>query len=131
ADAAKGKAITGLFKDKKGTMWVGVKNVGVFQFQNGKFTVLADDSVDKLLRDPHCLLVDQGERLWVGAGDDFVLCLDGGNWRRYRIPRHLDKPFVSALAELPDGTVWAGSVSEGLFQFKDGKLVAINAGNGL
>ncbi|HWD19048.1 MAG TPA: two-component regulator propeller domain-containing protein, partial [Verrucomicrobiae bacterium] len=30
-----------------------------------------------------------------------------------------------------DGTVWAGSVSEGLFQFKRGKLVAINASSGL
>jgi ligand-binding sensor domain-containing protein len=38
---------------------------------------------------------------------------------------------VSALAEDPDGTVWAGSVSEGLFQFKHGKLVAVNAGSGL
>jgi signal transduction histidine kinase/streptogramin lyase len=35
------------------------------------------------------------------------------------------------LAEEPDGTVWAGSVGEGLFQFKFGKLVAINASSGL
>ena len=33
--------------------------------------------------------------------------------------------------EDPDGTVWAGSVSEGLFQFKHGKLVAVNASSGL
>ena len=38
---------------------------------------------------------------------------------------------MSALAEEPDGTVWAGSVSEGLFQFKEGKLAAINASSGL
>ena len=52
-------------------------------------------------------------------------------WRRYRIPRHLARPYVSALAEEPDGTVWAGSVSEGLFQFKEGKLAAISASSGL
>ena len=60
-----------------------------------------------------------------------MLCRDGDQWRRYRIPRHLARPYVSALAEEPDGTVWAGSVSEGLFQFKEGKLAAINASSGL
>ena len=47
------------------------------------------------------------------------------------IARHLDKPFVKTLAESPDGTVWAGSVSEGLFHFKDGKLLTINASSGI
>ncbi|NOS68302.1 MAG: histidine kinase, partial [Verrucomicrobia bacterium] len=42
-----------------------------------------------------------------------------------------DKPFINTLAELPDGMVWAGSVSEGLFQFKDGKLGAVNASSGM
>ena len=46
-----------------------------------------------------------------------MLCREGTQWRRYRIPRHLARPYVSALAEEADGTVWAGSVSEGLFCF--------------
>ena len=55
----------------------------------------------------------------------------GEQWHRYRIPRHLARPYVSALAEEPDGTVWAGSVSEGLFHFKGGKLTAINVSSGI
>ena len=47
------------------------------------------------------------------------------------MPRHLATHYISALAEEPDGTVWAGSAGEGLFQFKSGKLVAINASSGL
>ena len=112
-------------------MWVGVSEAGVFRFQDGKFVPLADASVESLLRDPHCLLEDKAGRIWVGAGDDFVLCRDESQWRRYRIPRHLARPYVSALAEEPDGTVWAGSVSEGLFQFKEGRLAAVNASSGL
>ncbi|MDD5139551.1 MAG: two-component regulator propeller domain-containing protein [Verrucomicrobiales bacterium] len=130
-EAVQGKAITGLFKDKKGTLWVAATGVGVFQFQDGRLNPINDSSAEKLLRDPHCVLLDQSDRLWVGAGDDFVLCRDGSQWIRYRIPRHLDKPFVTTLAESRDGTVWAGSVSEGLFHFKDGKLVAINASSGM
>jgi sugar lactone lactonase YvrE len=131
AEPFKGKAITTLRKDRQGVLWMGATGAGVFRLQEGKFVALTDASVEGLLQDPHCLLEDKAGRIWVGAGDDFVLCRDGGQWRRYRIPRHLARPYVSALAEEPDGTVWAGSVSEGLFQFKEGKLAAINASSGL
>ena len=125
------KPITTLFKDREGNLWIGVRGAGVFRFRSGQLIPLADASVKDLLQDPLCLLVDQGGRIWIGAGDDFVLCRDGDQWRRYRIPRHSDRRYVSALAEEPDGTVWAGSVGEGLFQFKSGKLTAINASSGL
>ena len=130
-DSSKASPLPALFKDRHGVMWLGATGAGIFRFLEGKFVALADGSVEGLLLDPHCLLADKAGRIWVGAGDDFVLCRDGNQWRRYRIPRHLARPYVSALAEEPDGTVWAGSVSEGLFQFKEGKLAAINASSGL
>ena len=61
-------------------MWIGVKNAGVFQFVNDKLVPLEGDSSDELLKDSHCLLVDQGDRMWIGAGEDFVLCHDGDHW---------------------------------------------------
>ena len=126
-----GKSITALFNDRQGNMWVGVAGVGVFKFHAGKFIPLEDAATKELLQDPHCLLVDQKGRVWIGAGDDFVLCRDGNQWRPYQIPRHLARSFVSSLAEEPDGTVWAGSASEGLFEFKHDKLLSINASSGL
>ncbi|MGN6554473.1 MAG: sensor histidine kinase, partial [Verrucomicrobiota bacterium] len=126
-----GKAITTLFKDRRGTMWIGAEGLGVFHFLGGKFMAITDPSVEALLKDPHCVLVDQSVRVWVAAGDDFVLCRERDVWHRYRIPHHLARPYVSVLAESPDGAVWAGSVSEGLFQFQGGKLAAFNANNGL
>jgi signal transduction histidine kinase/ligand-binding sensor domain-containing protein len=131
AEQFKGKPITVLLKNLRGVLWLGATGAGIFRLQEGKFVALTDASVEGLLQDPHCLLEDKVGRIWVGAGGDYVLCRDGDQWRRYRIPRHLAKPYVSALAEELDGTVWAGSMSEGLFQFKEGKLVAINASSGL
>ncbi len=131
AEEIKDKPVTTLFEDRQQTMWLGVAGAGVFHFTDGRLTALRDASVDTLLQEPHCLLIDRDKRIWVGAGDDFVLCFDDGQWRRHRIPRHLARHYVSALAEGPDGTVWAGSVSEGLFRFRGGKLDAINAGRGL
>jgi len=133
-DAAKqfnGKVITALFKDHEGTMWVGAAGAGVFEFRDGKFIPLEDSALKELLQDPHCLLVNKAGQIWIGAGEDFVLCRDGNQWRPYQIPRHLARSYVNSLAEEPDGTVWAGSTSEGLFQFKDRQLTAVNASSGL
>jgi ligand-binding sensor domain-containing protein/signal transduction histidine kinase len=131
AEGFKGKRITALFKDRKGTIWLGAAKAGVYRFQAGQFAPLRDASVDELLQDPHCLLTDKEGRLWVGAGDDFLLCLDGKRWSPYRIPRHQARPYVCALAEGPDGTVWAGSAGEGLLQFRAGKAEVLSARSGL
>jgi ligand-binding sensor domain-containing protein/signal transduction histidine kinase len=131
ADDFKGRTITTLFKDNRGSLWLGASGVGVFQFVSGQFHPLPDSSPEGLLRDPHCLLVDKSGRIWVGAGDDYVLCHEADQWRRYRIPRHLARPYVNAFVEEPDGSVWAGSVSEGLFQFAGGKVTVVNASAGL
>jgi signal transduction histidine kinase/ligand-binding sensor domain-containing protein len=126
-----GKPITSLFSNRRGTIWIGAKGAGIFSLRDGQLSQLRETVFNDLLEDPHCLLADHEGRLWVGAGDDSVLCAEGEQWRRYRFPRHLASHYVSALAEDPDGTVWAGSVSEGLFQFRHGKLVAVNASSGL
>ena len=126
-----GKPITTLFCDRKGVMWVGGTGAGIFSYERDKFTQLRGSGLDSLLQDPHCLLVDQQGRIWIGAGDAFVLCRDGDQWRRFGMPRHLATHYISDLAEAPDETVWAGSVGEGLFEFKSGKLMAVNASSGL
>ena len=81
-----------------------------------------------LLKDSHCLLVDQAGRIWMGAGEDSVLCREDGRWHRYRIPRSMAKSYISSLAEESDGPVWAGSDGGGLLQFKDNKFIAVNLG---
>ena len=127
----KGRPISTFFKDSRGGLWLGAAGAGIFQFRQGKFQRFTEPLVENLLMDAHCLLVDHAGRLWLGAGDDFLLCREGTEWRRYRIPRHLSRPYVTALAESPDGAIWAGSVSEGLFQFKQGKLLPVNASSGM
>jgi ligand-binding sensor domain-containing protein/signal transduction histidine kinase len=126
-----GKPITSLYCDATGAMWIGAKGAGLFVLRGKHLLQVNDPVFEKLLQDPHCVLVDHEGRIWVGAGDDSVLYREGRQWRSYRLPRHQNRHYVSALAEDPDGTVWAGSVSEGLFEFKHGKLVAVNASSGL
>ncbi|MGC3957281.1 MAG: two-component regulator propeller domain-containing protein [Verrucomicrobiota bacterium] len=130
-DRLRDARITALCRDKSGALWIGAGEAGVFRFRGGALTAVTDPEMDALLRQSHCLLLDRNDRIWVGAGEDFVLCWESGQWRRFRIPRHSATPFVNSLAEQSDGSVWAGSTSEGLFQFKQGKLSAINPSAGL
>lgn len=131
AEPFQGKAVPALFKDLHGTLWVGVTGAGVFRFTGTRFAAVTNEPLESLLRDPHCLLLDHAGRLWVGAGDDYVLCREGKEWRPTEIVRHLARPYVSTLVEEPNGTVWAGSVSEGLFEFKSGEPLTPSASSGL
>jgi ligand-binding sensor domain-containing protein/signal transduction histidine kinase len=131
AERLSGKTVTTLYCDPQGVMWVGAAGAGIFAYQGGQLVALTEPGLDGLFQDPHCVLKDRKGRLWIGAGDAFVLCRDGNQWLRFGMPRHLATHAISALAEGPDETVWAGSAGEGLFEFKDGRLVAINAGSGL
>ena len=123
--------VNALVKDRRGVMWLAVRGAGVFRFEDGRFIPVLGDSLDEVLKDAHCLLVDKSGRLWVAAGEDLVLCREGERWHRYRIPRNEARSYVSSLVEEADGTVWAGSAAGGLLQFKDGKALPISAGSGL
>jgi ligand-binding sensor domain-containing protein/signal transduction histidine kinase len=132
AEIFSGRPITTLFCDHRtGAMWVGAAGEGVFSYHRGTFVPLLDPALNSLLQDPHCLLVDRKERIWIGAGHAFVLCREGDRWRRFGTPLETASDYISALAEQPDGTIWAASLDEGLFEFKAGKLVVVNAGSEL
>ncbi len=131
SQAFAGKAIEGLCKDTNDTMFAAVSGIGLFRLQNGSWVALSEPSINSLLQDTHCVLIDQKGRTWVGAANEFVLCEEEGQWRRYRMPRHGNSSRVTALAEEPDGTIWAASEGEGLFQFKGGRMTAIDSNSGL
>lgn len=123
-----GKRIVAFSKDTNGTMFAGVAGTGAFEFKNEKWIQVIDPSTNALLQDIHCLLADGNGQLWIGAGNDFVLCRDGEQWRRYRVPLHSPRSYITTLAEEPDGTIWAGSAGEGLFQFRGGRLTTTTSG---
>lgn len=122
---------TSLFVDGKGDLWAGVDGRGICRFHAGRLVEWAPAPAEDSLESPQCLIVDRAGRLWVVAGDDLVLCREGGQWQRYRIPRRATAGRTRALVEGPDGTVWAGWAGEGLFQLNAGKATAVSIGRGL
>lgn len=131
SDRLRGKAVTALARDAHGRIWAGVRGDGIFRIDKDGFARVSDPSVASLLQDPHCLLVDRQDRLWAGVSDEFVVCHEGARWNVTHIHPHEGKPYITSLAETPDGSVWAGSLGEGLFQLKGSQAEAMNARSGL
>jgi signal transduction histidine kinase/ligand-binding sensor domain-containing protein len=132
ADAKKirGRAITAIFKDRQGSMWLVAQGSEVFRFDHDHFISVTGDSANDWMTDIHVLLVDGTGRVWLAAGEDAVLCHDKDGWHHYRIPKRTTGSRVNALAEEPDGTIWAGGAS-GLFLFSNGKFTAVPVGSKL
>src|SRR5262249_7554503 len=122
-----GSEIRNLFMDELGALWIVAAGKGVYRMEDGHLSSLADPGVDQILRDAQCVVRESNGKLWIGAGEDLVLCRDGAEWHRYRLPRQVTASPVSALAATAEGTVWAGSPGAGLFRFKGGKLAAFGA----
>jgi ligand-binding sensor domain-containing protein/signal transduction histidine kinase len=131
ADNITNLVVTALCQDKSGDMLVAIKSAGVLRYGAGKLQAIECPLEAGALKNPHCLLVDRAGRLWIGAGEDVILCQEGNQWQRYKVPRHLAKPFINSLADDAEGTIWAGSAGGGLLNLKDGRVTAIAASTGL
>ena len=125
-----GQTINSIFRDRKNVMWFIAGGTEIFRFENGLLSRFADESAKGRFSDAHVLLVDTASRIWLAVGEDTVLGLDKDGWHRYRIPKHVAGSRVNALAEEPDGAIWAGGAS-GLFLFSNGKFSAVQAGSRL
>ncbi|MBW8865373.1 MAG: histidine kinase [Verrucomicrobia bacterium] len=124
------RPITSIFKDQSGVMWLVVQGREIFQFSQNRLSPVSPDNTMDSPSGIQELLVDKTGRLWLGTDENAVLCLDKDGWHRYRIPKHVTGSGVRAMAEEPDGTIWAGGAS-GLFVFSDGKFSAIPASSQL
>jgi len=122
----RGRAVTAMFRDRQGSMWLVLQGTEVFQFNQDHFQSITGDSAKDWMTNIHGLLVDATGRVWLAAGEDAVLCRDGEGWHHYRIPKRITGSRVKALAEEPEGTIWAGGAG-GLFLFSNGKFSAVPA----
>lgn len=124
AQTIRGRAITAIFRDRQNRMWLVVAGAQLFQFTHDHFLLVADEAVKGWMTDLHALLVDGAGKIWLAAGEDAVLCHDGDGWHHFRLPKRVTGSRVHALAEEPDGTIWAGGAG-GLFRFSNGKFFAV------
>ncbi|MBK8613537.1 MAG: hypothetical protein IPN85_08570 [Flavobacteriales bacterium] len=107
-------SVTALYRDDKGTIWVGNAGKGITRMDNGKATRI---DLGRSFT-PNCFVQDGEGRLWVGTeGQGLVILKDGIEERIYGKEDGLLANTVRSLIRDKDGHIWVGTI-EGLNKWR-------------
>src|SRR5262249_47578679 len=113
--------------DKK--IWVGTRDYGLFEFNNGRFEHVADKLLSSVGINITALHEDRQGVLWVGTQGG-VARREKGEWKFFTTTDGLAGEFVSSIADDTNGNVWIGT-GNGLSQWHDGKFTNFREHEGL
>lgn len=121
--------INAITVDKDGGVWAGMwlNGLDYLPFGENKFKHYRIDSNEKSnlqLNSPISLLVDKQERLWIGTEGNIVVWQIGSDWEtRTFLPKspEFNPQRIFSILEDQDGSIWLGSISEGLARWNDEK----------
>jgi signal transduction histidine kinase/ligand-binding sensor domain-containing protein len=125
-----GENIGPLASDHSGAVWVATAANKLFRSQSGRFELI---SVPRALTLVHSLLVDEQNRLWVGAATGTIFRRDneGQSWTVFGQKEGLPRALINTLAVSPDGAIWAGTLDAGICYLREGKFASLRESNGL
>ncbi len=131
-DDLRSTSFTGLVRSRAGFLWLSGYQAGLWRFDGTNFSRETGPAVPAAAHlTCHRLWEDRAGRLWVCAGENQLFCRDTNGWQTYSIPLEPALPLLRSLAEEVDGTVWAGSIRNGLYYSQNGQLNRITTRDGL
>jgi ligand-binding sensor domain-containing protein/signal transduction histidine kinase len=123
-----GYTITAITQATDGTMWLGSKGDGLFQYEGGQVRQLS--TKDGLLSDIILTLVADGDgSLWIGTPDG-LNHLQSGKISSYTSADGLPDDFIRSLFADHDGTLWVGT-RRGLAHLQQGGFTVVSSADGL
>ena len=104
--------------DFNGDLWIGTFGEGVARFRQGNWEVF--DNITSIFSSSYvnCLALDSMGVVWAGTTNG-LMSYDGSAWTNYN---HISSPapkndYINAITVAPDGNVWIGTGSSGVFEF--------------
>ncbi len=110
-------------EDKRGGIWIGTDG-GYFRWTIGGVQYF------ELHESVRALLVDRDGNVWIGK-DRGLTCLRAPDFAAEPPIARLQTEKVWAIHEDPEGGIWFGTRSSGLFRWKNGKLTSYSTAQGL
>jgi ligand-binding sensor domain-containing protein len=123
------EAVRTLVADRSGNIWASMESLGLMRWENGAFVPATDSRENQLLR-PYSLLTDHAGRIW-GSMVGRVFCIDGTSVKRYGAGEGLPNVMLPCLGESADGTIWVGSLDQGLYYLREGRFYPVHRADGL
>ncbi len=122
-----GDFVWSVMRDRAGSLWVGTEDAGVARIRTDGITRFG--AAEGFVGAARALLERADGSLWI-AGDRGLFVLNGERFRPMPLAGHEDD-ILQALAEDSGGTLWIGTVSDGLLALADGSLRSLNAADSL
>ena len=113
------------YKDRQGRLWFGTPNRGLYYWQAGNLTKVADPALDATLI--FCIAEDREGQIWVGA-EDGLHCLDSNLRPKATLP--LDAEVRALLVDDHD-VLWVGTSGRGLGRYRYGACEFFQKADGL
>jgi len=121
-----------LYTSPNGAVWFAPSKGGLGWWRNGKIGRLTNDQLN---RDVVYSITGRENDLWVGrqrGGLTHVRYVDGSiTTQTYTQAQGLAQNSVYAVYEASDGAVWAGTLSAGVSEFRNGHFTNYTVANGL
>lgn len=108
-----------------GYLWIGTTG-GLLRFDGAHFTVFDRQNTPDLNENSiFCLKVAKDGTLWIGTEGGGVLSYSAGHFRSWDAPDGKGNDFVRAIAQDPDGEIWAGT-DRGLLRLTGDRFLQID-----
>lgn len=128
-DGLSGNALTMLFEDKWGNLWVGTSGGGLNMFREGKFSSYTEE--DGLSGNSiRAIFEDAYNTLWVGTSGSGLNRYKDGEFTTFTEEDGLSSNYVDSIYGDSSGALWVGT-SNGLNRFKNGTFQVFTTREGL
>jgi ligand-binding sensor domain-containing protein len=117
-----------IFEDSRSNLWVGTSSHGVYQFRDGRFVPMFDQS--RISHRVNAIHEDRQGRIWFGHWGGLA-CYADGQLTRVAMPWLSDEYEVVAIASDARDRLWLGTKGAGCFCLQDGKFTSYTKTNGL
>jgi len=124
-----GSAVTALFADHRGTVWVGTSE-GLAQIC-GKAVKWCSRAEVTPISNIRCIAEDSNGEIWCGMSAGGLAVRTNGSWKVFREKNGLTSDYVQCLRPEPGAVLWIGTMGGGLCRYKAGRFAAVDVKQGL
>lgn len=120
-------SLLSVIEDQSGTLWIGTNGKGIIRFAGDSFSIPA---FNHLLPNPVVTSFAQGPdgRMWIGTRAGLACVKDG---KILPVPEELQFANVFSLDVSQNGTLWAGTLGQGLWKYNNSELQNFTVNDGL
>lgn len=128
-DGIQVRTVRSLLIDRREVLWIGSEDQGLWAMDQGAFRhyQAPEDLCDNRI---WALCEDDGRGLWIGSGHRLTH-YDGRRFEVLTVPVARMPNLITGISKSADGSVWLGTLNEGLWRYENGTFSSVTERDGL